>query len=304
MTSSHDYIKDKRNQKIKIFINGKFYLRKNAKISVFDSGFLLGDGCWSGIRLHNGKLLFLKEHLNRLYDDAKELSLIIPMSKKKLQNNIQKTIEKNNMTTNVHIRLIISRGLKSTPYQDPSFTISPPTIVIIPEYKKPDESLYKKGLILKTVKTIRGPKNVQDPVLNTLSKLNCILACIEAKKNKADEALMYDVNGNIATNNSTHFFYIKNNQVFTSTGKYCVKGITRQNVIDICKENKIKIFQKNFKLKEVLNADEAFVTGTFANIVPVKKINNKKFSIKNSNLTFTIRNLYLEKINNYSNKIL
>tara|TARA_B100002051_G_scaffold18126_1_gene14461 strand:- start:287 stop:1186 length:900 start_codon:yes stop_codon:yes gene_type:complete len=299
MTSSHDYKKDKRNNKIKIFINGKFLDRNNAKISVFDSGFLLGDGVWSGIRLHNGKLLFLREHLQRLYDDAKAIALKIHISKKELTKNIFQTIKKNKMLSDVHIRLIISRGLKSTPYQDPSFTISNPTIVIIPEYKKPDDKLYKKGLILKTVTTIRGPKNVQDPVLNTLSKLNCILACIEAKKNNADEALMHDINGNIATNNSTHFFYIKDNKVYTSTGNYCVKGITRKNVIDICKDNKIKIYQKNFKLKDVMKADEAFVTGTFANIIPVKKINNKKFSIKKSNLTFVIRNLYLKKINSY-----
>ena len=280
MTSSHDYKKDRRNDKIKIFVNGKFLDRNNAKISVFDSGFLLGDGVWSGIRLHNGKLLFLTEHLQRLYDDAKAIGLKIHINKKELTRNIITTVKKNKMLSDVHIRLIVSRGLKSTPYQDPSFTISKPTIVIIPEYKKPDDKLYKKGLILKTVKTIRGPKNVQDPVLNTLSKLNCILACIEAKKNNADEALMHDINGNIATNNSTHFFFIKDNKVYTSTGNYCVKGITRKNVIDICKTNKIKVYQKNFKLKEVMKADEAFVTGTFANIIPVKKINNKKFSIK------------------------
>ena len=299
MTSSHDYKKDRRNDKIKIFVNGKFLDRNNAKISVFDSGFLLGDGVWSGIRLHNGKLLFLKDHLQRLYDDAKAISLKIHVNKKELTKYLIQTVKKNKMLSDVHIRLIISRGIKSTPYQDPSFTISKPTIVIIPEYKKPDEKLYKKGLILKTVKTIRGPKNVQDPVLNTLSKLNCILACIEAKKNNADEALMHDINGNIATNNSTHFFFIKDNKVYTSTGNYCVKGITRKNVIDICKSNKIRIYQKNFKLKDVMKADEAFVTGTFANIIPVKKINNKKFSIKKSNLTFLIRNLYLEKINSY-----
>ena len=280
MTSSHDYKKDRRNDKIKIFVNGKFLDRNNAKISVFDSGFLLGDGVWSGIRLHNGKLLFLTEHLQRLYDDAKAISLKIHVNKKELTKYLIQTVKKNKMLSDVHIRLIVSRGLKSTPYQDPSFTISKPTIVIIPEYKKPDDKLYKKGLILKTVKTIRGPKNVQDPVLNTLSKLNCILACIEANKNNADEALMHDINGNIATNNSTHFFFIKDNKVYTSTGNYCVKGITRKNVIDICKANKIKVYQKNFKLKEVMKADEAFVTGTFANIIPVKKINNKKFSIK------------------------
>ena len=300
MSSSHDFIKDKRNKNIKIYINGKFFARNNAKISVFDSGFLLGDGVWTGIRLHNNKLLFLKEHLDRIYNDAKAINIKIPIKKSELGNLIYKTIKINKMCSDVHIRLIISRGMKSTPYQDPSFTISLPSIVIIPEYKKPDENIYKKGLILKTVKIMRGHKNVQDPALNTLSKLNCILACIEAKKKNGDEALMFDINGNIATNNSTHFFYIKNKIVFTSIGKFCVKGITRQNVIDICKENNIKVIQKNFKLKEVLQADEAFVTGTFANIIPVKKINLKKFKIQSSNISYKIRELYMIKINNFS----
>lgn len=297
MTSSHDYKKDKRNQKIRIYINNKFYKRDQATVSVFDSGFLLGDGIWTGIRLHNNKLLFLKDHLKRLYDDAKAISLKIPLTKVSLGKKIYNTVKVNKMKSDVHIRIVISRGIKSTPYQDPSFTISPPTIVIIPEYKKPDDSLYKKGLILKTVSIMRGHKNVQDPSINSLSKLNCILACIQAKKKNADEALMFDINGNIATNNSTHFFYIKNNTVFTSTGKYCVRGITRKNVIDICKKNKIKIKQIDFKLKEVLKADEAFVTGTFANIIPVKQINSKKFKINDTNMSFKIRELFLSKIN-------
>ncbi len=298
MPSSHEFKKDKRNKLIKIYINGKFYKRDNAKISVFDSGFLLGDGVWTGIRLHNKKLLFLKDHIERLYDDSKKISLKIPLSKKKLSQEIVKTLSVNKMKTDVHIRLIITRGIKSTPYQDPSFTISEPSIVMIPEYKLPDENIYKKGLSLTTVKTIRGPHNVQDPRINSLSKLNCILACIEAKRKKADEALMFDINGNIATNNSTHFFFIKNNSIYTSKGKYCVKGITRKNIIKICKKNKIKIIEKNFKLKEVLNADEAFVTGTFANVIPVKKINRKIYKIDKNNLTFKIRKLYLKKINN------
>ena len=300
MPSSHDFKKDKRNERIKIYINGAFYLRNKAKVSVFDSGFLLGDGVWTGIRLHNKHLLFLKEHLKRLYNDAKLISLKIPFTKKKLSEELYKTIIKNKMKSDVHIRLIISRGIKSTPYQDPSFTISPPTIVIIPEYKKPDENLYLKGIILKTVSIIRGPRNVQDPQINSLSKLNCILACIEAKKKKSDEALMFDINGNIATNNSTHFFYIKNKKVFTSKGLYCVKGITRQNIIDICRDNKIRITQKNFTLKEVMDADEAFITGTFANIIPVKQINNKKFKINNNNLSLHLRNLFLSKIDRLS----
>ena len=298
MPSSHDYKKDKRNLKIKIYVNGKFYSRDSAKISVFDSSVLLGDGVWTGIRLHNKKLLFLTEHIDRLFKDSKAISLKIPFSKKNIGELIYNTVKKNKMHTDVHIRFIISRGIKSTPYQDPAFTISPPTIIIIPEYKKPDESLYKKGLVLKTVKTIRGPHTVQDPRINSLSKLNCILACIEAKKNNADEGLMFDINGNIATNNSTHFFYIKNKTVFTSTGEYCVQGITRKKIIDLCIKNKIKIEERNFKLKDVLQADEAFVTGTFANIIPVRQINNKKLKIHSSNLSFIIRELFLSHINN------
>jgi len=296
MRSSHEHKKDKRNQKIKIYINGKFYSRDKAKISVFDSSVLLGDGCWDSIRLHNNKLLFLVDHLNRLYDDAKAISLKMPVNKKELTKILYKTIKNNKMTSNVHIRIVVSRGIKSTPYQDPAFTISQPTLIIIPEYKIPDKNLYKKGLILKTVSILRGHKKVQDPVINSLSKLNCILACIEAKKKNADEALMFDINGNIATNNSTHFFYIKNKTVFTSTGEYCVKGITRKNVIDICKENNIQIIQKNFKLKEVMKADEAFVTGTFANIIPVRQINSKKFKIDQSNISYKIRELFTSKI--------
>ena len=297
MPSSHSYIEDIRNKNIKIFINGKFFKRKNAKISVFDSSVLLGDGVWDGIRYHNNKFLFLDDHIKRLYKDAKKIGLKIHLNKKKMVELLNKTIEMNKMKTDVHLRLIISRGIKSTPYQDPAFSITSPSIIIIPEYKNPNKNVYKKGLKLTTVKTIRGPHNVQDPRINSLSKINCILACIEAKNKKYDEALMFDIKGNIATNNSTHFFFIKNKKVFTSTGKYCVNGITRKNIIKICKKNNIKVFQKNFKLKNVLKADEAFVTGTFANIIPVSKINNKKFIIKKSNFTFTIRNLYLNHIN-------
>ena len=275
MVSSHDFVDDKRNKNIKIYINGKFYKRKDAKISVFDSSTMLGDGIWDSLRYQNNNFIFLKEHLDRLYKDAKLIDLKIHLTRKKLSEALIKTIKINKMKTDVHLRIIVSRGIKSTPYQSPKVTISKPTIIIIPEYKKPDINVYKKGLKLVTVKTIRGPINVQNPQINSLSKLNCILACIEANKKNADEALMFDINGNVATNNSTHFFFVKNNTVFTSTGKYCVTGITRQKIIDLCKKNKIKVKEKNFKLKEVLNADEAFCTGSFAGVVPVNQINKK-----------------------------
>ncbi len=292
MVSSHDFIDDKRNKNIKIYINGKFYKRKDAKISVFDSSTLLGDGIWDSLRYHNNNFIFLKEHLDRLYKDAKLIDLKIHLTRKKISEALIKTIKINKMKTDVHLRIIISRGIKSTPYQSPKVTISKPTIIIIPEYKKPDIQTYKKGLKLVTVKTIRGPINVQNPQINSLSKLNCILACIEANKKNADEALMFDINGNIATNNSTHFFFVKNKTVFTSSGKYCVTGITRQKIIDLCKKNKIKVKEKNFKLNEVLNADEAFCTGSFAGIVPVNQINKKKYSLKKNPITKELTNFY------------
>lgn len=292
MVSSHDFVDDKRNKNIKIYINGKFYKRKDAKISVFDSSTMLGDGIWDSLRYHNNNFIFLKEHLDRLYKDAKLIDLKIHLTRKKISEALIKTIKINKMKTDVHLRIIVSRGIKSTPYQSPKVTISKPTIIIIPEYKKPDIKAYKKGLKLVTVKTIRGPINVQNPQINSLSKLNCILACIEANKKNADEALMFDINGNIATNNSTHFFFVKNKTVFTSTGKYCVTGITRQKIIDLCKKNKIKVKEKNFKLNEVLNADEAFCTGSFAGIVPVNQINKKKYSLKKNPITKELTNFY------------
>ncbi len=292
MVSSHDFVDDKRNKNIKIYINGKFYKRKDAKISVFDSSTMLGDGIWDSLRYHNNNFIFIKEHLDRLYKDAKLIDLKIHLSRKKLTEALIKTIKINKMKTDIHLRIIVSRGIKSTPYQSPKVTISKPTIIIIPEYKKPDIKAYKRGLKLVTVKTIRGPINVQNPQINSLSKLNCILACIEANKKNADEALMFDINGNVATNNSTHFFFVKNNTVFTSTGKYCVTGITRQKIIDLCKKNKIKVKEKNFKLKEVLNADEAFCTGSFAGIVPVNQINKKKYSLKKNPITKELTNFY------------
>ena len=297
MVSSHDFIKDKRNKNIKIYINGKFYNRDKAKISVFDSSALLGHGVWDSLRYHNSKFIFLKLHLDRLYKDAKLTDIKIPLNRKQITKLLQKTVNINKMKTDGHLRIIVSRGIKSTPYQSPKVTITKPSIIIIPEFKKPDSSIYKKGLKLVTVKTIRGPLNVQNPQINSLSKLNCILACIEAQQKGADEALMFDFNKNIATCNSTHFFYIKNNCVYTSTGDYCVTGITRKKIIDICKSKKIKVYEKNFKLSEVLKADEAFVTGTFAGVVPVNKINNKKFNINIDNLTYKLSKYYLDLIN-------
>ena len=277
MPTTHDYYEDPRNEDIQIYINGDFFHRSEATISVLDSGFLLGDGVWEGIRLNEGKLLHLKEHLERLYAGANLLSLSINMSSEELEEAIQQTLDINKMESDVHIRLIISRGLKKTPYQHPKATIGNPTIVIIPEYKVADQSVSEVGIKLATVETIRDYR-VQNPNINSLSKHNCIAACIEAEKKGADEGLMFDPNGYVSTCNSTNFFIVRNGEVWTSTGEYCLKGITRSVVIDLCKENSISIFEKNFSIDDVYTADEVFVTGTFAGLIPVIEIDGRQIS--------------------------
>ncbi len=285
---THDYDHDARNDTIVIGINGEQVPRADAKISVFDSGFMLGDGVWEGIRVHNGALAFIGDHLRRIYEGAKALDMDIGKTPEELTAMIYATLEANGMSgsSGVHIRLMITRGLKSTPYQDPRFTITAPTIVIIPEYKEAHPETLTKGVRLYTVSTRRGRPDVQDPKLNSHSKLNCISACIQATKAGADEALMLDPQGFVATCNSTHFFIVRRPdgpdgpvEVWTSTGDYCMPGITRRNVLRLVDRhgasNNITAHQKNFSLIEVYGADEAFVTGTFAGIAPVTEIDGR-----------------------------
>lgn len=274
MASTHDYKIDSRNEDIMIYINGQFFHRSEAKVSVMDSGYLLGDGVWEGIRLYKGSLIHLDKHLNRLFSGAKAIAMDIDQTKQQIELAIRSTLEKNRMESDVHIRLIISRGIKSTPYQDPKVTVGKPTLVIIPEYKKASEQVKIKGITLGTVKTIRDNRT-QDPRINSLSKHNCIAACIEADKMGVDEGLMLDPHGYVSTCNSTNFFIIRDQEVWTSSGKYCLNGVTRSNVIDLCKENDVTIFEKDFLLDDVHSANEVFVTGTFAGIVPVISVDGK-----------------------------
>ena len=301
--STHAYIDDFRNEDVLIYINGEYFKRSDAKISVFDSGFLLGDGVWEGIRFHENTFIFLDEHLNRLYNGAQALSIDIGLSKKDLSKLLQDLMIKNNMTDNIHIRLIISRGLKKTPYQHPNANISGSTIVAIPEYKKANKSVNELGVKLATVSTIRSTEKILDPKINSLSKLNCILACIEADNLNVDEGLMLDINGYVSTCNSTNFFMIKDNEVFTSRGEYCLNGVTRGKVIDACNINSIPINEVDFTVEDVHKADEAFVTGTFAGIIPVISIDNNLLSSgKRGILTQKLQLLYQELISReYSN---
>jgi len=300
--SSHSYIKNDKNADIFININGELVQRREAKISVFDSGFLLGDGVWEGIRLHKNQLIFIDDHLDRLFDSAKGISLDIPFSKNEIINQISKVLIKNNMKDDVHIRLIISRGEKITPYQNPNANLGPITLVVIPEFKKTDPNTYINGINIGRVLTVRPSHNILSTHYNTLSKLNCILASIEANELGFDEGIMNDMNGNISTCNSTNLFFIKDNCVWTSKGKYCLNGITRSKTIYLCEKNDINCYQKDFTFDEIKNCDEAFVTGTFAGIIPVSSLENRKLSSINSNsLTNHIRDLYnnhiIENIN-------
>ena len=268
MASTHEYDFDRRNDDIQIYINGQYFHRSEAKVSVMDSGYLLGDGVWEGIRLHKGHLIHLDGHLNRLYSGAEAIAMDIGISRQDMTSAIMETLEKNEMESDVHIRLIVSRGIKKTPYQHPKVTIGRPTVVIIPEYKKASETVKENGITLATVKTLRDNRT-QDPRINSLSKHNCIAACIEADKLGVDEGLMLDTHGFVSTCNSTNFFIVRDGQVWTSTGEYCLNGVTRGSIIRLCKEYDIPVFEKNFILNDVHTAGEVFVTGTFSGVIPV-----------------------------------
>jgi branched-chain amino acid aminotransferase len=293
---THQYAPDPRNENILININGELFHRSEAKISVFDSGFILGDGVWEGIRLHHGKLAFIQQHMKRLYDGAKALDMDIGITQEALIERIEATCKANSMHDGVHIRLMVTRGIKSTPYQDPRVTISPATIVIIAEHKTPLSQPDFEGVSLFTSHVRRGYPDVQDPKLNTHSKLNCIFACIQAAKAQADEALMLDPHGFVATCNSTHFFIVRENQVWTSSGDFCLDGITRRNVIDLCKDNDIPVFERNFTLSDVYGAEEAFITGTFAGLTPVKEVDGRVIGDGSKPLMKKLQALYIKKI--------
>ena len=272
---SHAHAPDPRNASVRIHVNGRIVPRGKATVSVFDSGFLLGDGVWEGIRLHNGQLVFIEEHLDRLYEGAKAIDLDIGMTRAELTEAILDTCSANEMHSGVHIRLVVSRGEKITPYQSPSANVGGPTVVIIPEWKEPDPGVLTRGLSLFTVHVRRGAPDVQDPMWNSLSKLNCISACIQAQKAGADEALMLDPHGFVSTCNSTHFFIVRRGELWTSTGRYCLRGITRAKVIELAQAFDYSARETDFPLTQVYDADEAFVTGTFAGLIPVNRIDGR-----------------------------
>lgn len=293
---THEYVDDPRNANILISVNGELFPREKAVVSVFDSGFILGDGVWEGLRVHHGRIAFLDRHLERLYEGAKAIDMDIGITPEALEKRLYETLEANGMQDGVHIRLMVTRGMKRTPYQDPRVNIGPATIVIIPEFKNPKPESATRGMKLFTVHVRRGYPDVQDQKLNSHSKLNCITACIQAAKAGADEALMLDPHGFVATCNSTHFFIVRKGEVWTSTGEYCIPGITRGVVIELCREAGIPVFEKRFSLTDVYGAQEAFVTGTFAGVAPVSSVDGRILTNGRGPMVERLQKLYLARI--------
>ena len=296
-TGTHHFVPDPRNAEILIDINGEHVPRPQASVSVFDSGFMLGDGVWEGMRVHKGRIAFLDRHLDRLYRGAKAIAMDIGVSRDDLEERLYRLLDANQMDgEGVHIRLMVTRGVRSTPYQDPRVVISPATIVIIPEWKAAVPETATRMLNLFTVHVRRGYPDVQDPKLNSHSKLNCITACIQAAEAGADEALMLDPHGFVATCNSTHFFIVRNGEVWTSSGDYCLDGITRGLVLEVAREAGIPAHERNFSLTDVYGADEAFTTGTFAGVAPVGKIDGRVIGTTRGPMVERLQQLYLGKL--------
>jgi len=296
-TGTHHFTPDPRNETILIDVNGVHKPRAQATVSVFDSGFMLGDGVWEGIRLHGGRLAFLDRHMDRLYSGAKAIAMDIGLSREALEARLYAILDANGMTgEGAHVRLMVTRGVRSTPYQDPRVVVSPATIVIIPEWKAPVPETATRMLNLFTVHVRRGYPDVQDPKLNSHSKLNCITACIQAAQAGADEALMLDPHGFVATCNSTHVFIVRGGEIWTSSGDYCLDGITRRIVIEIARKAGIPVFERNFSLTDVYGADEAFTTGTFAGVAPVGAVDGRVLGIARGPMVERLQGLYRAEI--------
>lgn len=294
---THDALADQRNERVLIYVNGALVPREQARISVFDSGFLVGDGVWEGLRLHHDRLVFLDDHLDRLWQGAKAIGLDIGLTRAQITEAIWATLRANDMHDGVHVRLMVTRGVKKTPSQDPRLTIGGPTLVIIAEHKQANPAVFEQGVRLFTSTIRRPPPDTLDPKLNCHSKLHEVMALNQAIQAGADEALMLDVHGAVATCNATNFFIVVKGQVWTSTGQHCLNGITRRKVIEACRANAIPVFERDFSLVDVYSADEAFVTGTFGGLTPVTTIDGRLIGeTRPGPMTRRLRELYRDEI--------
>ena len=296
--STHDAEADDRNDQLVIYVNGRLLPKDEAVVSVYDSGFMLGDGMWEGMRLYDGEWAFFDAHMDRLFDSLRAVSLDPGVSREKIRDILDRTAEANGMKSNAHCRLMITRGRKSKPFQHPKLSRSGPTIVAIVEHSKPTETLVRQGIRLASVPQVRGLPHSQDAKFNSHSKLNCVIACLQAEQAGADEALMLDPHGFVNTTNACNFFIVRRGEVWTSTGDYCMNGVTRANVIRLCRENSIPVLEKNYSLYEAYGAEEAFLTGTFGAQTSVAQIDGKRIGDGEGAgpVTRRIRELYKELV--------
>jgi branched-chain amino acid aminotransferase len=292
--TTHQAKDDARNERILIYVDGKLVPKAEATVSVYDSGFMLGDGVWEGLRLYDGCWAFVDEHIDRLFEAANAIDIDLGLSRNGVISALLETQKANDMATDAHARLMVTRGVKMRPFQHPSLSRSGPTMVIIMEHSQPK---IPRPIRLATVPHLRGLPMTQDPKLNSHSKLNCILACIAAEKAGADEALMLDVHGFVNTTNACNFFIVRKGAVWTSTGDYCMNGITRQKVIDLCRAEDIPVYEKNYSLVDAYGADEAFLTGTFGAQTPVSEIDGRQIGTGEMGpITLRLRELYKDLI--------
>ncbi len=294
--TTHDALEDPRNADIGIYVNGEIVHRDDAKVSVYDSGFMLGDGMWEGLRLYDGVWAFFDEHMDRFFDSCKAVSLDVGMDRQGIFDALEMTRAANGMETDVHCRLMLTRGVKVRPFQHPSLSQSGPTLVIIMEHSKPVDRLQGAGIRLATVPQVRGLPMSQDPKYNSHSKLNCVIACLQAEQAGADEGLMLDPHGFVNTTNACNFFIVKRGEVWTSTGDYCMNGVTRAKVIELCRHDGIPVFERNFSLVDVHGAEEAFLTGTFGAQTPVASLDGKPVGTGQRPVTARIQALYKEAV--------
>ncbi|MEM1430120.1 MAG: aminotransferase class IV [Pseudomonadota bacterium] len=295
--STHDAEHDPRNDDLRVWVDGALVHKDAAKVSVYDSGFMLGDGMWEGLRLYDGVWTFFDDHMDRLFDSCKAVALDIGLSREAIRGILDATAEANGMTTDAHARLMITRGRKAKPFQHPKLSRWGPTIVAIVEHSKPARALASRGIRLATVPQVRGLPMSQDAKFNSHSKLNCVIACLQAEQAGADEGLMLDPHGFVNTTNACNFFIVRRGEVWTSTGDYCMNGVTRQKVIDICRAAAIPVKEKNYSLYEAYGAEEAFLTGTFGAQTPVAEIDGKQIGSGGAGpVTRRIRALYADLI--------
>jgi branched-chain amino acid aminotransferase len=272
MAGSQDFAADPRNADARVWLNGELVRKEDAKVSIFDAGFVVGDGVWEGLRLHKGRLVFLETHLDRLFAGAAAIGLDIGMSRAQVVAALDELLTTNGMEDGVHLRLMVTRGPKSAANQDPRNALGTPTVVILAEWKSPSPAIVTRGLKLATVSIRCSPAEMFDMRLNSHSRLNLIIALNEAIALGADEGIMLDPHGFISSCNATNFFWVKDGEVRTSRGDYCFNGVTRGNVIRLCQQNGIPLVLGDFPPEDCRGADEAFVTGTFGGLTPVREI--------------------------------